>query len=81
MSETFKHHEIDEKQEMAMGTIRAFADNLEAAIAINCRPGREKSLALTKLEECAMWANKAIAVHGAWDGEKYCYSEEVDNDD
>lgn len=25
---------------------------------------RETSLALTKLEECVMWANKSIALHG-----------------
>ena len=27
----------------------------------NCPPSREKSLALTKLEEAAMWASKAIS--------------------
>lgn len=33
------------------------------AVILNERlpEGREKALAMTKLEECAMWANKAIA--------------------
>ena len=30
-------------------------------------PSREKSLALTKLEECVMWAQKAIGLHGITD--------------
>lgn len=35
----------------------------ELALLVNelCQNGREKSLAITKLEECIMWSNAAIA--------------------
>lgn len=63
-SMTFKHRDLDRDQITASDLIRESAENLEASIALRCEPSREKSLALTKLEECVMWANKAIAVHG-----------------
>ncbi|MBQ9000527.1 MAG: hypothetical protein IJ087_01585 [Eggerthellaceae bacterium] len=65
-SETFKQHELERDQVDASDLIRDSAENLEAFIALRCEPGREKSLALTKLEECVMWANKSIALHGVW---------------
>lgn len=67
MSETFERRELDELQAYASGAIRYAAEELEAVIVLRCRPSREKSLALTKLEECVMWADKALAVHGMWD--------------
>ena len=66
-SETFKHHELNEEQVYASGSIRYAAEDLEAVIVLRCVPSREKSLALTKLEECVMWANKAMAIHGMLD--------------
>ena len=69
MSETFKHHEMGDAELEASGWIREFAGDLEATIALRCKPSREKSLAMTKLEECVMWAVKALALHGRWDGE------------
>ena len=38
---------------------------MPVAVDINkyCPDGREKSLALTKLEETFMWINKSIATH------------------
>lgn len=35
---------------------------LAEMIMCYCPPGRQTQLALTKLEECRMWANNAIAV-------------------
>lgn len=46
-----------ERYEMLRDMARALAD----AVDIECPPSREKALALTKLEECVMWANAAIA--------------------
>ena len=72
MSETFKHHEFDDEQKMASELIGDLAENLEDFVVLRCTPSREKSLALTKLEECVMWANKSIAVHGVWDDFEGC---------
>ena len=69
MSETFKHHDFDEAQDSASAAIRGTAEELEVIIDLRCKPSREKSLALTKLEECIMWANKSLSIHGVWDGE------------
>ena len=68
MSETFKHHNFDAAQDTASAVIRDSAEELEAIIALRCAPSREKSLAMTKLEECIMWANKSLALNGVWDG-------------
>ena len=46
------------------GKIREHALNYAELIDENCPDGREKSLAITKLEEVVMWANAAIARHG-----------------
>lgn len=41
--------------------LRSTARGLAATIQGECPESREKSLAFTKLEECVMWANAAIA--------------------
>lgn len=41
--------------------LRAYAKSLGHAIADLCPPSREKSLALTNLEQTTMWAVAAIA--------------------
>ena len=69
MSDTFKRHEFNSEMTIQSEAIRNIAEDLEAEIALFLLPSREKSLALTKLEECVMWANKAIAVYGIWDGD------------
>ena len=70
MSEVFKRHYLGDAEIEDIEAIRNAAEELEGIIAMRCQPSREKSLAMTKLEECVMWANKAIAVHGSWDGER-----------
>jgi len=42
-------------------TLRGIAKDYATQIDILCPDSREKSLAMTKLEECVMWANAAIA--------------------
>lgn len=70
MSEIFKRHYMGDAELEDSDSIRNAAEELEGIIALRCKPSREKSLAMTKLEECAMWANKALALHGSWDGKQ-----------
>lgn len=44
--------------------IRSIASDLLASIEGKCPPSRERSLAVTKLEECVMWAVKSISNGG-----------------
>ena len=43
-----------------MNRVRLSATNLLEQMEDNCPPGRELSLAMSKLDECVMWATKAI---------------------
>lgn len=70
MSEIFKRHYMGDDEIEDSDSIRNAAEELEGIIALRCKPSREKSLAMTKLEECEMWANKALALHGSWYGEQ-----------
>jgi hypothetical protein len=44
--------------------IRDTAKHLAELLLRRCPASRERSLALTKLEESVMWANASIARHG-----------------
>lgn len=46
-------------------TVRQAAKTFALLIVEQCPHGRERSTALTKLEEATMWANKAIARNGS----------------
>lgn len=48
-------------QQDRMKSVLYSAKQLEKCINDVCHDGREKSLAMTKLEECVMWANKSIS--------------------
>ncbi len=41
--------------------LRESAKKLAYLIDASCPEGRERALAMTKLEECVMWANAGIA--------------------
>lgn len=59
--------------------IRGIARDFAYDIDERCPDCREKSLAMTKLEEVVMWANAAIARHGLAGGsilEKLCVDDE-----
>lgn len=57
----FDHHAPDADQVIRHAQVRA-ACKVAAAEVMQCAPDcRERSLALTKLEEAMMWANAAIA--------------------
>ena len=60
----FSFHNMDYTHKAYMDTLMMFARDYAQKIDELCPDGREKSLALTKLEEASMWANKSICVGG-----------------
>lgn len=60
----FKYHKAGPQQEYSYTSIREKAKEMAHVILENAPESRERSLALTKLEEAAMWANAAVARHG-----------------
>lgn len=57
----FSYHAPQEGQAEKYETLRSKAKELAYLIDELCPNSREKSLAMTKLEESNMWANAAIA--------------------
>lgn len=57
----FSYHSPKEGQPQKYTDIRDKAKELAYLIDNECPNSREKSLAITKLEETVMWANAAIA--------------------
>jgi hypothetical protein len=60
----FKYHAPKEGQVEMYNVIRNEARALAVTIAELCPNSRERSLAITKLEETVMWANASIARNG-----------------
>lgn len=58
----FDYHRPSETQVEQITTVREGCKKLyETLLALP--PNRERSLAITKLEEVSMWANKGIVLH------------------
>jgi hypothetical protein len=57
----FRYHPPKEGQPARYETIRNLAKSYAEAIETLCPNSREKSLAMTKLEEAVFWANASIA--------------------
>lgn len=57
--------EVNEEQLKRMKDLSVAARYLEYRINELCPKGRERKIALQRLEEVVMWANKAIAFEGA----------------
>ena len=57
----FTHHKPTEAQTEKYESIREKAKELAYFIDCTCPASREKSIAMTKLEETVMWANASIA--------------------
>lgn len=57
----FTYHAPKPGQSEKYVVIRDTAKGVAMVINDNCPDSREKSLAITKLEECVMWANASIA--------------------
>lgn len=61
IEKNFTYHAPKEDQQERYERIRFKAKMLAAFINEKCPDSREKSIAMTKLEEAVMWANAAIA--------------------
>jgi len=57
----FQYHKPDERKIKMHESIRAECLKLSFMICANTPECREQALAITKLEECMMYANAAIA--------------------
>jgi hypothetical protein len=58
---SFTYHSPKGDQQERYVALRNAAKNLAIGFLEMVPPGREQSLAITKLEEAIMWANKGIA--------------------
>ena len=61
IEKAFTYHKPYADQPERYTKLRDAAKELAYLIAENCPESRERSVALTKLEEAIMWANSAIA--------------------
>lgn len=64
IEQNFSYHAPAEGQPELYERIRGKAKELAYLLQEECPESREKSLAMTKLEECVMWSNASIARHG-----------------
>lgn len=64
VARNFAYHAPNNRQAVFYGEIRSKARELAETIERRCPESREKSLAMTKLEESVMWANASIARNG-----------------
>ena len=60
---TFTYHAPKGDQTTRYQSIRDCAKELAHNIERNCPDSREKSLALTNLQQAVMWANASIAIN------------------
>lgn len=58
---SFTYHPPQPNQIPRYGALRAQGYQMALVLMELVPPSRERSLAITKLEECIMWANKGIA--------------------
>lgn len=61
IEKNFTYHAPKEGQPEKYTVIRDTAKGFALLLNECCPDSREKSLAMTKLEECVMWANASIA--------------------
>lgn len=63
MRKTYQHHKPSETSTATIAQLRLKVDELHSAIEKATPTCRERSVALTKLEEVAMWAIKAVVLN------------------
>lgn len=64
MNDRAKYLNVSKEQQDKIELIRSSFSNMYDVIDINCKPNRETSLAITKLEEAQFWAIKGITREG-----------------
>jgi hypothetical protein len=64
VTDRFRHHGLSEEQIARVADLRARFTELAQEVVRGTRPSREQSLAITHLEDAAMWAIKGIARGG-----------------
>ena len=64
MNNRAKYVDVSKEQQDRIDLIRSSFSNMYDVIDINCKPNRETSLAITKLEEAQFWAIKGITREG-----------------
>jgi len=57
----FTYHSPSTDQADRYVAIRSQAQDMATLLLVSCPPSRERSVAMTKLEEVVMWANASIA--------------------
>lgn len=60
INRNFSYKRSSDKSIQNMQKLRIMAKEVAFLIEDRCPESREKSLALTRLEECVMWANASI---------------------
>lgn len=60
MSHPFEYHAPTDAQIVVLQELREACKSLNDLILASVPSSRERSLAITKLEEVSMWANKAV---------------------
>jgi len=63
IKKNFTYHKPKDIQISSYEEIRDMAMRMAVVVETDCPVSRERSIALTKLEECVMWANAAVARH------------------
>lgn len=58
---SFEFHPASDEQQVRYQTIRTMHKDIALSLMRFCPPSRERSLALTQLEQSMMWAVKSIA--------------------
>lgn len=61
LKKDFTYHPPKPDQVPRYNEIRDYAGTFAALLLAKCPPSRERSLALTHLEEAVMWSNASIA--------------------
>lgn len=58
----FEYRALTEQDKYNLGNLQGGFIEMERIIMANVPEGRERALAITKLQECRMWANAGVVL-------------------